>query len=62
MNTTKQIAAELAPELDRRIEAFLARPGGDDESNRRRDDLKSLLWDNKVGILRVLQSHAAACQ
>jgi len=51
------IAADIAPELDRAINNFLARPGGDTESDRRRDELKAVLWNNKVGLLRVAQAY-----
>lgn len=51
------IAADIAPELERAIDDFLARPGGDTESERLRTVLKSYLWDNKVGLLRVAQAY-----
>ena len=45
----KQIAADLAPRLDKALNNFLA--GGTDTA------LRQFLWDNKVGILRILQSY-----
>ena len=48
---TKRIARELAPELDRLINAQLeSRPKANAA-----EELRQFLWDNKVGILRVLQ-------
>lgn len=53
--TIEQMAIEIAPELDRLINDILARPGGDTESERRRAALKTFLWDNKVGLLRIAE-------
>lgn len=51
---TKRMAKDLAPDLDNLIDEFLhAFPG-----NREADKLHRFLWDNKAGILRVLEAHA----
>ena len=46
----KRIAAEIEPQLDAAINNALC----DDPEDR--DRLVMVLWDNKVGILRVLQA------
>ena len=48
--TIKTIAEEIAPQLDAAISNAL---DGDPET---RDNLIEVLWDNKTGILRVLQA------
>ncbi len=50
----KRVAAEIAPDLDRLIDK--AGYIGDPED---RDNLVTFLWNNKIGILRVLQAVAA---
>lgn len=51
------IAVDVAAELDRLLNEFLDRPGGDRESERRRAALKEFLWDNKAGCLRIAQAY-----
>lgn len=48
------IAAEIAPQLDAALTEFIET--GDPEP---REKLIGILWDNKVGILRVLQAAIA---
>jgi len=52
--TLKRTAEELTPELDRLITQAIE--VGDPEDI---DRLTGFFWDNKVGILRVLQAVAA---
>lgn len=49
--THQQMAADIAPRLDALIDAFLL----DMKKPKKRRELREFLWDNKVGILRVLQ-------
>lgn len=53
--TTRQIAAELAPKLDELITAYL-----EDNKSAPYYRLRRFLHDNKVSILRVLEAHAVA--
>lgn len=63
--TIREIAAELAPELADRVEAFLNSLGqpekvsaeGNNIHNVRRAELAEFLWDNKIGLLRIAQAH-----
>lgn len=48
-----RMAVDLAKQLDELLNAYLATMGTEDRS---RQDLREWLWNNKVGILRVLQS------
>lgn len=57
LTPVEAIAAMIAPELGSAIDSFLARPGGDAESERRRAAVKAILWDNKIGLLRVAQAY-----
>lgn len=55
MTPIQQIACDIAPELDRLIETFL------NETNLHKKqnigiEIRQYLWDNKVGVLRVLQA------
>ena len=50
--TLKQIAGELAEEMDMAISSY-ASGWKEGESA-----LRQILWDNKMGILRVLQAAA----
>lgn len=43
-----RVAADLAPELDRLIKDYLV--------SKPHTELERFLWDNKVSILRILQS------
>lgn len=54
--TITRMAAELAPALEAAIEGYIdtGMIMGSPEYHR----LDGLLWDNKVGILRVLQAQA----
>ncbi len=52
----RRIARELAPKLDSLIDELFV--GSDAGRNERNEKLHQFLWDNKVGILRVLQEVA----
>lgn len=55
MTPIQQIASDITPELDRLIEAFL----GETNLHKKQNigiELRRYLWDNKVGMLRVLQA------
>lgn len=54
---TREIALELAPSLDKLIDAVLAHSEGKSDVMYH-SSLRAFLWDNKVGLLRVLQAHA----
>lgn len=59
MNTAPaitHITAELAPQLEAAITAYL--DAGMMMGSKEYYRLDGLLWDNKVGILRVLQAQA----
>jgi hypothetical protein len=51
----QRIASEIAPELGRLIDEFLAEP----PSPWRRSELTQFLWDNKVSLLRVCEALSA---
>jgi hypothetical protein len=54
--TYARIAADLAPRLDGLIDAYIN--GGCVLGGAQHRALERFLWDNKVGVLRVLQSAA----
>lgn len=52
--TIARIAADIAPELDRLIESFL----NETDLHKKQNlgiQIRQFLWDNKMGVLRVLQ-------
>lgn len=53
--TIVSVANEVAPQLDKALNDFL----NPDVPGPVRANLQAVLWDNKVGILRVLQATAA---
>lgn len=55
MSTLARMAHEMAPELDRLINAYLN--NGQLQGSASHTELESFLWENKIGILRVLQWH-----
>lgn len=54
---TQAIAGELAPELDRLIISYI--DGGALLGSAQHTQLEGFLWDHKVGVLRIMQAHAA---
>ncbi len=52
-----RMAKDLAKQLNELLDGYMATMGKEDRTdNPWRQDLREWLWDNKVGILRVLQS------
>jgi len=52
----KLMASDLAPELDRRIRDWLS--SDMILGSKEYVSLEQLLWDNKIGILRIIQTAA----
>lgn len=55
MTPIQQIAADIAPELDRMIESFL----NETDLHKKQNvgiQIRQFLWDNKVGLLRIAQA------
>ena len=48
------MAKELSAELDGLLNEFMIRLSAPDADK----ELRQWLWDNKIGILRVMQAHA----
>lgn len=51
-------ADDLAQELAKAIDAFLVLPNSPEKATRR-DELATLLWDNKIGIQYALREYAS---
>lgn len=57
MTPIQQIASDLAPELDRLINAYIETMKFEEpRATPYHAELTEFLWDNKVGLLRVLQA------
>lgn len=59
-NALHRAAADIVPELTARLQGWLASDMMPDSVEHR--ELMLTLWDNKVGILRVLEGYIAITQ
>jgi hypothetical protein len=57
-DVTHHDAATLAPVLDKMIDEFLEGLGGVGMERTSEQEIRQFLWDNKIGILRIMQAHA----
>lgn len=54
----RQMAAEIAPQMDEQINLFMASLDDPAPKVAAVNALSRIMWDNKVGILRILQEVA----